>query len=173
MTLDRKHQNLQKILRDMSKLAVAFSGGVDSSLLLKVASTMAEVQVIAVTIHADVHAEFEIEEARELASELGVEHHIIPLDVLNHHAFKDHPVDRCYHCKKVVFSKIFEKAREQGIESVADGSNVDDLSDYRPGMRALSEFSVRSPLKEAGLTKTEIRELSVQYGLATATKPAF
>ncbi len=173
MNLQEKLKKLENILRDMKGFAVAFSGGVDSSLLLKVASTLEEVEVVAVTIHAAVHAGFEIEEARELGEDLQVDHRIIPLEVLDHHAFKDHPVDRCYHCKKVVFTRIFEEAHSLGLDFVADGSNVDDISDYRPGLKALEELSVRSPLKEAGLTKAEIRSLSADYGMTTATKPAY
>jgi uncharacterized protein len=171
--LNQKFITLQRILRGYKKVAIAFSGGVDSTLLVAVANLTEDVEVVAITIWGQIHAQDEIDEARTLCQSLGVKHRVIEMDVLHLEAFVKHPEDRCYGCKRAVFSKIKEVASLEGDFVVVDGSNVDDLLDYRPGLRALVELNVHSPLKESNLTKQEIRELSAVLKLPTAKKAAF
>lgn len=171
--LEGKAEKLRLILQGYQKIAVAFSGGVDSTLLVAFAKQTPQVELIAITIWGQIHAHDEIEEARALCQSLGVKHVIHEMDVLNLEAFTKHPVDRCYGCKQAVFSKIQEIAKLEGDYKVVDGSNLDDLMDYRPGLKALKELGIHSPLKEAGLTKSEIRELSSALALPTAKKAAF
>lgn len=168
-----KLKNLRGYLRGLGKVAIAFSGGVDSTLLARVAHEELGDDAIAITINAEIHANWEIDEAKEFSKSIGIRHHIEPLSVLDMEAFSNHPVDRCYHCKKAVFSRIFSIAASYGITTVIDGSNVDDLSDYRPGLKAINELGVISPLKAVGLTKDEIRSISASLELPTSQKPAF
>jgi uncharacterized protein len=172
MTLDQKYNRLQSILREMKSALVAFSGGVDSTLLLKVACDELGGQVSAITIDAPFHSRYEVQEARRLAETMGVEHLVLDAHGLKIEGLAYNPPDRCYLCKKAVFSLCAEKALEAGRAFLLDGSNADDLSDYRPGRRALEELAVRSPLLEADLDKKEIRALSRRLGLDTWDKPA-
>lgn len=173
MNIQEKYQKLKEILEDMGEIAIAYSGGVDSNFLAKVAKDVLEERAIAITMIAPLHSESEMEEANELANQIGIKRIIIRENVLEQDVFKENPSDRCYHCKKLIFSKIKEVAKSQGIKYVADGSNLDDIGDYRPGLKAIKELEVRSPLKEAQLTKSEIRELSKELNLQTWNKPAF
>ncbi|OGT96642.1 MAG: TIGR00268 family protein [Geobacteraceae bacterium GWB2_52_12] len=170
-TLDEKYVALKTSLREMGSLLVAFSGGVDSTLLLKVAYDELGENAAAVTIDAPFHSRYEIGEARRLAELIGVRHIILSY-VQPTEELANNPPDRCYICKKEVFGSCLEMAQQSEFSILADGSNVDDLQDYRPGRRALEELKVRSPLQEAGLTKAEIRELSRLLGLDTWNKPA-
>ena len=171
-TLEEKHRKLIELLKEMSGLAVAYSGGVDSTLLLRVAAdVLGRDRVLAVTATSDLYPQRELEEARRLAADIGVRHLLIPTDELAMENFADNPPDRCYHCKLELFREVKRAAREHGIEQVADGTNADDEGDWRPGLRAAAELGVRSPLKEAGLTKNDIRSLSRQLGLPTWNKP--
>jgi len=171
MNIQDKFKKLESIIRDQKKVAVAFSGGVDSTFLSKVSYDILGENSIAITIVSPMNSESEMSDAKEFANQIGIPHALI-IDEEIEEEVLDNPVNRCYFCKKSEFSKIAEKAVELGFNTVFDGSNMDDLSDYRPGMKALQELNIMSPLKEAGLTKAEIRELSRQLGLKSWDKPA-
>jgi uncharacterized protein len=167
-----KWETLKGILLSLNSVLVAYSGGVDSTLLLKAARDTLGEKAWAVTVKSEVHPQWEVEEALQVARDIGVESLVIELPVLDHPAFVANPPDRCYHCKSLIFTRLKEIAREQGLAWVVEGSNRDDLGDYRPGRHALEELGVRSPLLEAGLTKAEIRSLSRYLGLPTWDRPS-
>ena len=173
MTSHEKLENLRINLLSMECLAVAFSGGVDSTFLLQVASHVLEDRMIAVIVRSFVFPEREYEEAAAFAAQLSVKLITVDFDESEVPGFSENPVDRCYFCKKALFSKIKAVAIENGIAFVADGSNLDDTGDYRPGMAALKELCIVSPLKDAGLTKEDIRALSREMDLPTWDKPSF
>lgn len=154
---------------------VAFSGGVDSTLVLKMACGAAQKngkKVYAATIHTKLHPLKEIEETKDICREIGAEHIILKVDELKEAGIMDNPVNRCYLCKKQIFLKIKEKASELGAGTILEGTNEDDLHVYRPGIRALRELGIVSPLAEAGLCKKEVRSLAAEYGLKTSSKPS-
>lgn len=165
------YQMLYERLRQFGSLAVAFSGGVDSTFLLKAASDALPGKVLALTVSAPYIPQWEIQEASELASMMQVPHHIVPLETLS--ALTNNPPERCYICKKAVFGRLIKEAQKLGYQHIADGTNADDAYDYRPGRKALKELNVHSPLLETGLGKEEIRKLSAILGLPTANKPAY
>lgn len=173
-------QKKEQLLLKMNEYAgqdvmVAFSGGVDSTLLLKIACDAAKesgVNVYAVTMKTKLHPMGEIEEAKKICEELGVEHVVIAVDELSEAGIMDNPLDRCYLCKKHLFTKIKELAATLGINRILEGTNEDDLHVYRPGIKALRELAIISPLAEAGLVKEEVRKLAARYGLKTASKPS-
>ncbi|MGL5328639.1 MAG: ATP-dependent sacrificial sulfur transferase LarE [Peptostreptococcaceae bacterium] len=173
MEVNIKLENLKKRLLELESIAVAYSGGVDSNFLLKVAKDTLGDKVIAVTLHAMMHSDREIQEAKEYAKEFDVEHIVVKIDDFDVKEFIENNNDRCYHCKKAVFNKVKEVASENNIKYVVDGTNIDDLGDYRPGLLALDELNIISPLKECGLTKMDIRNLSKKMNLKTFNKPAF
>jgi len=168
-----KYEQLKEILKGYGKVAVAFSGGVDSSFLLKVASDTLGGDVIAVTLDTVVCPGTEKENAADLCKELGVEQLVIPYDVFTTEEFGKNSPDRCYYCKKAMFEVLKSAVEEKGFTTVVEGSNQDDNDDYRPGLKALEEVGIKSPLMEAGLTKADIRELSRRLKLRTWDKPAF
>ncbi|MCP2605279.1 ATP-dependent sacrificial sulfur transferase LarE [Candidatus Aminicenantes bacterium AH-873-B07] len=169
--LEEKLANLKKILNEMGSILIAYSGGVDSSFLLKVAKEVLGDNVLAVTACSETYPAEEVEEAKKIAQEIGAKHIIIKTEELKNPKFSDNPPERCYYCKIELFSKLKEIAQKEKIKFIADGSNYDDLRDFRPGMKAANEFGVRSPLKEAKLTKQDIRHLSKKIGLKTWDKP--
>lgn len=167
-----KYEKLKSIIKDCGKIAIAFSGGVDSTFLTKVAKDVLGENAVAVTISSILVTDDELKEADDFCKAENIEHLIYNADVLSIPGFEDNPPDRCYICKKAIFTNVKNLVGERGISVIAEGTNVDDDGDYRPGMRAIKELGVRSPLKEAGLTKAEIRELSCMLGLKTWNKPS-
>jgi pyridinium-3,5-biscarboxylic acid mononucleotide sulfurtransferase len=164
---------LKNNIRQMESIALAFSGGVDSTFLLNVAQDVLPGNVIAVTARSSTHPEREYQEAVHFAQKIGAKQVVIDSEEIDIVGFSDNPVNRCYLCKQVLFSKILDVAQQYQIRTVADGSNVDDLGDYRPGTEAAKELGVVSPLQDAGLSKEDIRILSREMGLPTWNKPAF
>lgn len=171
MTNKDKYQLLIQTLKDLKKVVVAFSGGVDSTFLLHAAKEALGEDATAVTIVSPYIPKWEVEEARTWTERMGVSHVFLETGIIEE--IRTNPIDRCYLCKRAVFSKIQEYAEKIGVDAVLDGTNVDDLSDYRPGLRALSELQVVSPLKDCGLGKDDIRQLSHSLGLETWNKPAY
>jgi uncharacterized protein len=168
----RKYKKLESILKKMGRVLVAFSGGVDSTLLLRTARDLLDGNVRAVVAASETYPQREIREARRLAARFGVKVRVIKTRELENPDFYRNPPERCYYCKQELFSRLLEIARREGIPYVLDGANADDSQDFRPGSRASRELGVRSPLQEAGLTKEEIREVSRSLGLPTWNKPS-
>ncbi|MEG1310792.1 MAG: ATP-dependent sacrificial sulfur transferase LarE [Romboutsia sp.] len=173
MKLNQKLENLKARIKELGSVAIAYSGGVDSNFLLKVAKDTLGDNVIAVTLNAMMHSNIEINEAKEHAKSFNVKHIMLKIDNFDIEEFLENGPKRCYYCKKEVFSKVKEIAKENNIKYVIDGTNLDDIGDYRPGLKALEELNIVSPLKECDLTKDDIRTLSKQIGLSTHNKPAF
>lgn len=173
MTTADKLEKLKGILRDMEKVVVAYSGGVDSAFLLKVAAdTLGTDNVMAILAISPTYPSREYNRAMETASSIGAKVEIIHTREADDPRFKNNPVDRCYFCKHELFTRIAEYIASGDFKNMVDGSNMDDLSDHRPGKKALKEKDIRSPLQEAGLSKMEIRDLSRQLGLPTWNKDA-
>lgn len=173
LKIHMKLQKLRQYLQSLGNVAVAFSGGVDSAFLLKVAQDVLGDHVIAITAKSCSFPGRESREAAVFCEKLGIRQFIYEFDILGIPGFCENPPDRCYLCKKDLFGNMVRIAQEQDIRYVAEGSNMDDMGDYRPGMRAVSELGIRSPLREAGLYKEEIRTLSREMGLSTWEKPSF
>jgi pyridinium-3,5-biscarboxylic acid mononucleotide sulfurtransferase len=171
MINNEKYNELIKYLKGLGKVVLAFSGGVDSTFLLKASKEALGDNVKAVTILSPYIPKWEIAEAEELVKKIGVQHEIIEAPIID--SIKFNPEDRCYLCKTAVFSMILDVARKQGYNYVIDGTNFDDIGDYRPGLKALKELEVKSPLLECKLTKAEIRTFSKELGLNTWDKPAY
>ena len=167
-----KYEKLKQILGEMGKVLVAFSGGVDSSLLLKTAQDVLGGGILAVIASSATYPEEEQQEAVKLAEFWGVRYRIIHTDELDNPEFVKNPPTRCYFCKNELFSRLKEMGEAEGIPYVCDGANKEDLGDFRPGSEAAKELGIRSPLQEAGLVKAEIREISKWLGLSTWNKPS-
>ncbi len=168
---------LQQLMQTYAKdnVMVAFSGGVDSSLLLKMAVMYAGgqgIKVYAVTADTELHALQDIQIAKQIAEELGAAHIVLKLRELEQAGIRNNPVDRCYRCKKYLFGRIKEKAEELEAFTVLEGTNADDMLAYRPGIKAVEELGIKSPLREAGFTKEEVRRLAKEYGISTANRPS-
>ncbi len=172
MSLDEKLQHLKSIIRGCESTVIAFSGGVDSSLVCAVAHEVLGERAVAVTAISQTYPPGEVEWAKKAAEHIGIKHMTIITNELEDSNFAANPPERCYYCKGELLRRLDGVRRELGFEKIFDGTNFDDFSDYRPGIRALHEFGVVSPLAEAGLTKEEVRELAVNYSLPNADKPA-
>ena len=171
--LKEKLEKLKAYIKELGSLAVGFSGGVDSSFLMVVAHEVLGDKAIAVTgVDASV-PERELTDAKQFCEERGIRHVLCSWNPMKEEGYRNNSPDRCYFCKKGVFSEIKKVADEYGIEYLAEGSNIDDLGDYRPGLRAVAELNVKSPLREAGLYKADIRNISKAMGLPTWSKPAY
>jgi uncharacterized protein len=172
--VEEKHRRLSGIFRSMGRVLVAYSGGVDSTLLLKVAQdSLGSENTLAATALSPLYPEREVTGSKRIAESLGVRHVLIESNELEIDGFSKNPPNRCYFCKRELFKKLCALAKKEGISFVVEGSTVDDEKDHRPGRLAVQELGVRSPLKEVGLTKVEIRELSRALGLPTWDKPSF
>lgn len=169
----QKLAHLKTYLKSLNSVAVAYSGGVDSTFLLKVAHEVLGDRVLAVTASSASFPQRELEEAKAFTKQNGIRHLSVESEELEVDGFAANPSNRCYLCKKELFVKIKQLGAAHHLQYVAEGSNLDDNGDYRPGLQAVAELGVVSPLREAGLTKPEIRELSKEMGLPTWNKPAF
>jgi uncharacterized protein len=158
-----------------SDVILAFSGGVDSSLLLKLLCQAAETnqtKVYAVTIHTTLHPVYEIGIAKQVAQEAGAIHTVVEVDEMAEAGIEDNPVDRCYRCKKYLFTKLKEMAKELSMDTMVEGTNEDDLHVYRPGIRAVQELGIKSPLANVHMTKAEVRRMAGEYGISVAMRPS-
>ena len=171
--LHEKKQNLENYLRQLGSVVVAFSSGVDSTFLLKVAHDTLGDKAIAVTARSCSFPERELNEARAFCRAEGIEHIEVESEELSIEGFSQNPKNRCYLCKHELFTKIKDIAKERGFACVAEGSNLDDNGDYRPGLMAVAELEVKSPLRHARMTKDDIRALSKELGLPTWDKQSF
>jgi uncharacterized protein len=172
-SLRDKYERLRHIIKEAGAAVLAFSGGVDSTFLLKVCVDLLGDRALAVTARSETYPTRELEQAADLARQTGGKHLVIHSEELDVPDFSDNPPHRCFLCKTELFSKVKEIAAERGIPWVFDGSNADDSQDFRPGRQAARKMGVRSPIEEAGLTKQEVRDLSRMLGLPTWDKPSF
>ena len=173
MSLNEKYENLKNYIASLNSVAVAFSGGVDSTLLLKISHDVLGDKAVAVTVKSDFIPDRELAEAKDFCEKNKITQIILPVDILSINGLKENPENRCYICKKNLFTKILEIAKENKLACVIEGSNLDDLGDYRPGLHAIKELEIKSPFVTANFSKKEIRELSQELNLKTWSKPSF
>src|SRR3972149_1946744 len=171
--LHLKHSALRSILSEMGSVAIGFSGGIDSTVLIRVAPETLGERALAVIGRSETYPSREFEEAIELAREFGIRFRVVDTEETDDLKFRENPPNRCYFCKTELFGKLHNIAREEGIMWVADGTILDDLGDFRPGMKAKSEQEIRSPLLEAGFSKNDVRMLAKDLGIPTWEKPSF
>lgn len=172
MNLNNKYENLKNLISKYESCTVAFSGGVDSSFLSKVCYDVLGERAIAITVVSPMLPESELKDAMDVSSFIGIKHYFIKDEIIEDKV-AENPADRCYHCKKTEFGNVKKLSEEKGIKIIFDGTNLDDMGDYRPGMKAVAELGVISPLKEVGFTKDDIREMSKILNLKTWDKPSF
>jgi pyridinium-3,5-biscarboxylic acid mononucleotide sulfurtransferase len=172
MTLQQKHEKLKSLFREMGSVAVAYSGGVDSALVLAVAHSVLNGNTLAVTGRSASLAQRELEAATDLAKKLGVEHCVIDTEEVSSPDYATNPVNRCYYCKSELYSQLQKVVDQHHLKYIVNGTNMDDLGDHRPGLDSAREANVRSPLCEAGFTKQEVRDLARQLELPVWDKPA-
>jgi len=173
MNIKQKYETLKQYIYDLDNIIVAFSGGVDSTFLLKTAQDVLGDKVIAITARSHSFPQRELNEATTFCKKQNIQHIICNSEELNIEGFSNNTLNRCYLCKKELFSKIWSIARQKGIKHVVEASNIDDDNDYRPGLKAVREYGVKSPLRYAKFTKDEIRTLSKELGLPTWNKQSF
>ena len=170
--IDRKYRALKEHLAGYDSLIVAFSGGIDSALLLKVAYEVLGDRVLAVTSDSPSIPRHELEEAKRIAADIGAPLLIVNTNEAENESYIENPANRCYYCKSELYGKLADIARQRGIQYIASGTNYDDLGDYRPGLQAADENKIKSPLKDAGFSKNDIRELARRLGMDVWDKPA-
>ncbi len=173
MTAEEKLSRLKRVVNELESVVVAFSGGVDSTLVAKVCYDVLKDNSMAVTARSETYPDFEFKEAQQIANEIGIKHLVIDTSELAIEGFANNPPERCYFCKTELFGKLKNIAKEQRLLNVADGANIDDTMEFRPGLEASKELDVKSPLKEAGMTKQDIREVSKMLKLSNWDKPAY
>ena len=173
MEVEEKLSKLKVIVSKLESVVVAFSGGVDSTLVAKVCYDTLKDNSMAVTARSETYPDFEFKESQELAREIGIKHMVVDTSELAIEGFANNPPERCYFCKTELFGKLKEIAKEHGFLNVADGANSDDTQEFRPGLKASKELNIRSPLKEAGLAKEDIRKVSKLLDLPNWNKPAY
>jgi uncharacterized protein len=174
---EEKATILKEVMEEYTEnnVMIAFSGGVDSSLVLKMACESASHKgnkVYAATLNTMLHPAYEIENAKKVANEVGAIHLILEVNELDNAGILNNPIDRCYLCKKYLFEEIIKKANELNVNTIMEGTNEDDLHVYRPGIRAIHELGIKSPLAKAGITKVEVRQLALDYGMSVSNRPS-